>query len=158
MDKWEYQNKPCYLENHVVREPCKQRTACILNILSMFLFMSFYKKINSRLTHFPRKQFTLIPSRCFLMNYNLVFNSHCFNESIVHLYCFFVYLVLFILILPVGPVLKIIFKLGRQIDSDTSKVVVSWWSSKIMQDFWGTPLLPPSIHCYLIETVHVSRK
>ena len=29
MDKWEYQNKPCYLENHVVREPCKQRTACI---------------------------------------------------------------------------------------------------------------------------------
>ena len=28
MDKWEYQNKPCYLENRVVREPCKQRTAC----------------------------------------------------------------------------------------------------------------------------------
>ena len=24
-----YQNKPCYLENCVVREPCKQRTACI---------------------------------------------------------------------------------------------------------------------------------
>ena len=24
-----YQNKPCYLENHVVREPCKWRTACI---------------------------------------------------------------------------------------------------------------------------------
>ena len=29
MDKGEYQNKPCYLENHVVREPCKWRTACI---------------------------------------------------------------------------------------------------------------------------------
>ena len=29
MDKWEYQNKPCYLENRVVREPCKRRTACI---------------------------------------------------------------------------------------------------------------------------------
>ena len=28
MDKWEYQNKLCHLENHVVREPCKQRTAC----------------------------------------------------------------------------------------------------------------------------------
>ena len=28
MDKWEYQNKQCYLENRVVREPCKQRTAC----------------------------------------------------------------------------------------------------------------------------------
>ena len=24
----EYQNKPCYLENPVVREPCQQRTAC----------------------------------------------------------------------------------------------------------------------------------
>ena len=29
MDKWEYQNKLCYLENRVVRESCKQRTACI---------------------------------------------------------------------------------------------------------------------------------
>ena len=28
MDKYEYQNKPCYLENRVVRETCKQRTAC----------------------------------------------------------------------------------------------------------------------------------
>ena len=25
MDKWKYQNKPCYLENCVVKEPCKQR-------------------------------------------------------------------------------------------------------------------------------------
>ena len=29
MDKWEYQNKQRYLENRVVRKPCKQRTACI---------------------------------------------------------------------------------------------------------------------------------
>ena len=29
MDKCEFQDKPCYLENRVVREPCKQRTACI---------------------------------------------------------------------------------------------------------------------------------
>ena len=29
MDKWEYHNKPCYLENCVVREPCKRRSACI---------------------------------------------------------------------------------------------------------------------------------
>ena len=29
MEKWEYQNKSCYLENCVVREPCKQRTACL---------------------------------------------------------------------------------------------------------------------------------
>ena len=29
MDKLEYQKKPYYLENHVVREPCKQKTACI---------------------------------------------------------------------------------------------------------------------------------
>ena len=28
MDKGEYQNEPCSLENRVVREPCKQRTAC----------------------------------------------------------------------------------------------------------------------------------
>ena len=28
MDKWEYQNKPCCLENRV-RELCKRRTACI---------------------------------------------------------------------------------------------------------------------------------
>ena len=31
MDKWEYQNKPCFLENRVVREPCKWRTACTIN-------------------------------------------------------------------------------------------------------------------------------
>ena len=30
MDKWEYQNKPCYLENRVAREMCKRRTACIM--------------------------------------------------------------------------------------------------------------------------------
>ena len=29
----EYQNKPCYLENRVVKEQCKQRTACIYNAL-----------------------------------------------------------------------------------------------------------------------------
>ena len=29
MDICVYQNKPCYLEYRVVREPCKQRTACI---------------------------------------------------------------------------------------------------------------------------------
>ena len=28
MDKQEYQIKPCYLGNCVVRELCKQRTAC----------------------------------------------------------------------------------------------------------------------------------
>ena len=33
MNKWEYQIKPCYLEDLVVREPCKQRTACISSIL-----------------------------------------------------------------------------------------------------------------------------
>ena len=30
----------------------------------MFRFMSFHRKINSRLIHFPRKQLTLIPSCC----------------------------------------------------------------------------------------------
>jgi hypothetical protein len=29
MDKCEHQNKPCYLENRVVSELCKWRTACI---------------------------------------------------------------------------------------------------------------------------------
>ena len=29
MDKCEFKDKPCYLDNRVVREPCKQRTACI---------------------------------------------------------------------------------------------------------------------------------
>ena len=38
MDKWEYQNKPCYLENRVVREPCKQRTACTLDPKNNKLF------------------------------------------------------------------------------------------------------------------------
>ena len=28
MDKWEYQNKPCYLENRAVSELCKWMTAC----------------------------------------------------------------------------------------------------------------------------------
>ena len=28
MDKLEYQNKQCYLEEHVVRKLCKRRTAC----------------------------------------------------------------------------------------------------------------------------------
>ena len=37
MVKWEYKNKPCYLENSVVREPCKRRTACIrLNLINQF--------------------------------------------------------------------------------------------------------------------------
>ena len=36
MVKWEYQNKRCYLENCVVREPCKQRTACIRILLRRF--------------------------------------------------------------------------------------------------------------------------
>ena len=31
MDKSDYQNKLCYLENRVVRELCKRRTACIIN-------------------------------------------------------------------------------------------------------------------------------
>ena len=33
--QWKYQNKPCYLENRVVREPCKRRTACIANRSNM---------------------------------------------------------------------------------------------------------------------------
>ena len=32
-----YQNKPCYLENHGVREPCKQRTACIYHKKIQFI-------------------------------------------------------------------------------------------------------------------------
>ena len=39
LDKWEYQNKPCYLENRVVREPCKQRTACINFIFCGYAFV-----------------------------------------------------------------------------------------------------------------------
>ena len=41
MDKWEYQDKPCYLENHVVREPCKQRTACIRFAWNQSIFYQF---------------------------------------------------------------------------------------------------------------------
>ena len=33
MDKWEYQNEPCYLENCVLREQCKRRTARITESL-----------------------------------------------------------------------------------------------------------------------------
>ena len=38
MDKREYQNKRCYLENCVVREQCKQRTAYIYTVSSMMSF------------------------------------------------------------------------------------------------------------------------
>ena len=40
MDKWEYQIKQWYLENRVVREPCKQRTACIFINIGIFEFGS----------------------------------------------------------------------------------------------------------------------
>ena len=39
----EYQNKLCYLENRVVREPCKQRTACIMKILFCLLNFTVFK-------------------------------------------------------------------------------------------------------------------
>ena len=37
--------KPCYLENRVVREPCKQRTACIraFSILSLAWIICLYR-------------------------------------------------------------------------------------------------------------------
>ena len=46
MEKLEYQNKPCYLENRVVREPCKQRSACILQKIGVELifFNEFFRK------------------------------------------------------------------------------------------------------------------
>ena len=49
MNKWEYQNKPYYLENRVVWEPCKRRTACTLVLLYMlkfFLKMDYLKLIS----------------------------------------------------------------------------------------------------------------
>ena len=43
MVKWEYQNKPGYLENSVAREPCKQRTACTtLSQAKLFCENSMY--------------------------------------------------------------------------------------------------------------------
>ena len=42
MDKLEYQNKPRYLENHLVREPCKQRTACILIMSNDFYYFCIF--------------------------------------------------------------------------------------------------------------------
>ena len=29
IETWEYKNKSCYLENHVVKKPCKQMTASV---------------------------------------------------------------------------------------------------------------------------------
>ena len=45
MDKWEYQDKPCYLENSVVREPSKRKTACIL-IASKITRILFAKHVD----------------------------------------------------------------------------------------------------------------
>ena len=44
---YEYPNKPSYLENHVVREPCKQRTACIRNFM---IFLPDIEKFMDKLT------------------------------------------------------------------------------------------------------------
>ena len=49
MDKWEYQNKPCYLENRVVTESCKQRTVCIYKF-EMFFQQQQYNSKNTLLT------------------------------------------------------------------------------------------------------------
>ena len=38
MDKWEYQNKPCYLENRAISEPCKQRTACTYQSIDQYTY------------------------------------------------------------------------------------------------------------------------
>ena len=48
MDRWEYQNKLCYSENRIVREPCKQRTACTRGRpLTWFLLAQIYHFIVS---------------------------------------------------------------------------------------------------------------
>ena len=50
MDKWKYQNKPCYLENRVVREPCAQKTACnflgrtIQSSINMYIYTQKVEK------------------------------------------------------------------------------------------------------------------
>ena len=38
MDKWEYQNKPSYLENRVIREPFKRRTACTCFFIKKIIY------------------------------------------------------------------------------------------------------------------------
>ena len=41
MDKWEYQNNPCHLENIVVRELCKRRTVCTFDTSPLTQFSKF---------------------------------------------------------------------------------------------------------------------
>ena len=53
MDKWEYQNKPRYLENRVVREPCKQRTACTI-ILSFDQRSNWFWPHESKTQYLPQ--------------------------------------------------------------------------------------------------------
>ena len=55
MDKWEYQNKPCHLENHFVREPCKQRTACIFDHHHVKYGKSFSFKEGKAIKSFSRQ-------------------------------------------------------------------------------------------------------
>ena len=49
MDKWEYLNKPCYLENHVVRELCKRRTNCTSTPLLTPIFVLVKSLVNQKL-------------------------------------------------------------------------------------------------------------
>ena len=61
MDKWEYQNKPCYLENRGVRELCKRRTACTC-VFTRYLQINIVYHI----------MFNKFPIFCFHNYFNLV--------------------------------------------------------------------------------------
>ena len=39
LKKWDYQIKPCYLENHKIKELCKDRAVCIFGFVSVTLII-----------------------------------------------------------------------------------------------------------------------
>ena len=65
LKKWEYQIIPCYLENRVVRELCKRRTACICKIFERdgWLFTTHSFTNSTSFTSFLDK-LCFVPNSC----------------------------------------------------------------------------------------------
>ena len=56
MDRLEYENKQCYLENPVVREACKQRTACLYKVAMAFWINIYRCQLYSKHGHLSVNQ------------------------------------------------------------------------------------------------------
>ena len=87
MDKWEYQNKPCYLENRVVRELCKWRTACVGFIQADFDIELAFKTKSHK--HYSKQEgfkiLSIFSLSIFLSFPVLPDGFHHFSDSLAHL-------------------------------------------------------------------------